>query len=146
MSVYLNFYQQNLYKQHFDIYPNVYQPIVRGESDTESSTAFMYYENKMYKEAQNAFESLLKEENNPNIRFYYALSFLNEGNTQQATEEFDNLKNIEFEFKAETYWYHALALIKLEKYDDAKVLLEKLKAEQYEFNKDKVEPLLEALD
>jgi tetratricopeptide (TPR) repeat protein len=144
MSVYFNFFQQDLYKQYFEPYPNVYQPVVRGDAE-ESTKAFMYYENKKYTEAQNSFKSLLEKEDNPNVRFYYALSFLNQNQPKQAIDELKKLKNIKFEFQAEVYWYLALSEIKLEKFDSAKSNLRDLTSKHPKFKKDKVESLLDNL-
>ena len=141
LSVYLNYFNTTLYDDYFEIYPNVYQPIVRGNTE-QSTKAFMYYENQNYKKAQNEFEDLLKVESNPNIKFYYALTLLNSGQTDKANQEFEKLKNIEFEFQAEVYWYYALAELKLEKTDQAKRLLKTLKSKYPSYKTEDVEILL----
>jgi tetratricopeptide (TPR) repeat protein len=145
LSVFLNYFNITLYDEYFEPYPNVYQPVVRGTAE-EGAKAFMYYENQDYTNAQKAFENLLKEENNPNIRFYYALSFLNENNVKRANEELETLKDINFEFQAEVIWYQSLSLIKLNKFKEAKILLQTLKTKGYSFNSDKVDTLIENLD
>jgi len=145
VSFYFNFFQQDLYGQYFETYPNVYQPVVRGSAE-ESTKAFMYYENQDYKSAQKAFESLLKEEDNPNIRFYYALTYLNEGDAKRANEELEALKNIEFEFQAEVIWYQSLSLIKLDRLEEAEELLQTINTKDFSFNRDKVDTLLEKLN
>lgn len=144
VSFYFNFFQQDLYGQYFETYPNVYQPVVRGSAD-ESTKAFMYYENQDFESAQKAFENLLKEEDNPNVRFYYALALLNDDKVEAAVSEFKLLEGIEFEFQAEVLWYNALSLIKLDRLKEAKVLLQIIKTKAYSFNKDKVDKLLEKL-
>ncbi len=140
-SVYFNFFQQDLYKTYFDPYPNVYQPVVRG-NEVESTEAFMYYENKAYKEAQNAFEALLQMEENPNIRFYYALSFLNNKQPKEAIVEFEKLRNVKFEFQAEVLWYQALAEIQLENFEKAESILKTLQSKHPEYKKKGVEELM----
>ncbi len=140
-SVYFNFFQQDLYKTYFEPYPNVYQPVVRG-NEVESTEAFMYYENKAYKEAQISFEVLLQNEENPNIRFYYALSFLNNQQPKEAIVEFEKLKNIAFEFQAEVLWYQALAEIKIENFEKASSTLKKLKSTHPEYKNKAVEDLM----
>lgn len=140
-SVYFNFFKQDLYKTYFEPYPNVYQPVVRG-NEVESTEAFMYYENKAYKEAQSAFEALLQEENNPNFRFYYALSFLNNNQPKQAIVEFEKLKDVKFEFQPEVLWYQALAEIKLENFEKAESILKTLQSKHPEYKKKAVEELM----
>lgn len=144
LTYYFNYFQQNLYEQYFEPYPNVYQPIVRGNT-TQSTKAFMYYENQNYTMAQDAFEDLLDVKNNPNIRFYYALSFLNINQPEKAVREFKTLQGIKFEFQAEVFWYQSLALIKLQNKNEAKILLTKLSTEFPEFKTDDVQGLLDAL-
>ena len=124
LSIYLNFFNTSLYDKYFETYPNVYQPVVRSTSQSMTDKAFMYYENKKYKEAQQSFELLLKSNPNPNIRFYYALSLLNDDKTEKASTEFENLLDTNFEFQPEVYWYYALAEIKLKNLDQAKTILE----------------------
>ena len=124
LSVYLSFFNTNLYDEYFEIYPNVYQPVVRSTSQSIADKAFVYYENKKYEKAQQSFELLLKSNPNPNIQFYYALSLLNDGKTKKASTEFENLLDTNFEFQPEVYWYYALAEIKLENLDQAKTILQ----------------------
>lgn len=144
-SVYFNLYQQNLYDQYFESYPNVYQPIVRGNSE-QSTEAFVYYENDDFKNAQKAFENYLEKNNNPNIRFYLALSYLNDNQPLQALTEFEKLENIEFEFQAEVYWYSSLANLKLEKKSDAIKLLDILNSKFPEYMPADVEQLIGELN
>jgi tetratricopeptide (TPR) repeat protein len=145
VSVYFNFFQQDLYNQYFEIYPNVYQPVVRGSSE-ESTKAFMYYENKDYDKAQRAFLSLLEEENNPNIRFYYALSLLNDNLPEKGLEELKKLQNIQFEFQAEVLWYSALTNLKIENNLEAKKLLNTLKSKFPEYMPTDVKQLIDDLN
>jgi tetratricopeptide (TPR) repeat protein len=140
-SVYFNFFQQDFYKTYFEPYPNVYQPVVRG-NEVESTEAFMHYENKAYEKAQISFEVLLQNEEDPNIRFYYALSFLNNNQPLEAIVEFEKLRNIKFEFQAEVLWYQALAEIKLEKFEKAESILKTLQSTHPEYKKKAVEKLI----
>lgn len=144
LTFYFNYFQQNLYEQYFEPYPNVYQPVVRGDIQ-KNNNAFVYYENQNYIKAQDAFKNLLEKENNPNVRFYYALSFLNANQSEQALVEFKKIQHIDFEFQGEVIWYSALAEIKLEEFDKAKTLLQSLKAKGLNFKTEETENLLETL-
>ena len=102
----------NLYNDYFDLYPNVEQPIVRGYEETEISTAFKAYEAEEFPAAIDAFQNLLEEDNNPNYRFYYAMSLLNNDQSDLALEELSQLENIDFDYQNEVLWYKALIHLK----------------------------------
>jgi tetratricopeptide (TPR) repeat protein len=145
MNFYFNFFQQDLYGQYFETYPNVYQPVVRGSAE-ESTKAFMYYENGDFVNAQEAFKNLLKDKNNPNIRFYYALSLLNEDQVEPAIAELKALKDIDFEFSAEVYWYYGLAELKLENLENAIVMFNELRLRFPKYKPEEVKELLNDLE
>ena len=145
LSVYLNFFNTNLYDEYFEIYPNVYQPVVRSVSQSTTDKAFVYYENKKYEEAQQSFELLLENKPNPNIQFYYALSLLNDEKFEKASSEFQNLLNIDFEFQPEVYWYYALAEIKLENLDQAKTILQTAENLNFSFKSKERQKILKDL-
>lgn len=113
-----------LYNDYFEVYPNVEQPIVRGNNETEVSKVFQDYENNNFDNASKGFESLLAKEDNPNFRFYYAMSLLNTKNYGLALKELSKLESIDFNYKDETLWYQALIYVKFEKTDHAKSKLE----------------------
>ena len=145
LSVYLNFFNTNLYDEYFEIYPNVYQPVVRSTSQNMSNKAFVYYENKKYKEAQQSFELILESNPNPNIQFYYALSLLNGGKAEKASTEFENLLDTNFEFQPEVYWYYALTQIKLKNLDKAKTILQSSENKGFQFKAKERKQLLDEL-
>lgn len=143
-SIYFNFFKQDLYNKYFETFPNVYQPIVRGDSD-KSLKAFMYYENNKYTEAQHEFQFILKNEENANIRFYLGLSYLNNNQFKEAISEFEKLNDTNFAFSAETLWYNALAEIKLENKLKAKKLLVILNDKYPNYKTTDVAEILETL-
>ena len=145
LSIYLNFFNTSLYDKYFETYPNVYSPIVRSTSQRITDKAFMYYENKKYKKAQQSFELLLENNQNPNLQFYYALSLLNDGNAKKATTQFEPLLNTDFEFLPEVYWYYALTEIKLENYDKARNILQSSADKGFKFKAKKRKQLLNKL-
>ena len=55
----------NIYDDYFEIYPNLLEPIVRGET-TKNSEAFRAYENENYKEAENNFKFILESKTDYN--------------------------------------------------------------------------------
>lgn len=144
MSVYFNFFQQDLYNQYFEPYPNVYQPVVRGSSQN-STTTFQYYENGVYEKAEKGFKTLLDVEEDPNFRFYYALSMLNQNKFAEANKEFEKLASVDFEFSAEVLWFHALAQLKLDHSDKAKTLLSTMNKRNSSFKTIERNEILEKL-
>lgn len=143
-SVYFNFFKQDLYAKYYETFPNVYQPIVRGDSD-ERLKAFMYYENYKFLEAQHEFESILNNEENANIRFYLGLSYLNNNQFKEAITEFEKINDKNFEFNAETLWYNALAEIKLENKTKAKKLLLRLSDKYPKYKTTDIAEILDSL-
>ena len=107
----------SLYDANFDVYPNVEQPVVR--SNGVSNQAFLQYENGQFQKAAQAFEIMLQSEDDPNIRFYYAMSLLNAGSIAQADEELTSLSAYDFDYQAEVFWYRALVQIQQENYSAA---------------------------
>lgn len=144
MSAYFNFFKQDIYSQYFEPYPNVYQPVVRGDAE-ESTKAFMYYENRNYIMAQDAFIELLDKDDSPEVRFYLGLSYLNNDQTQEAISEFIKITDIDFEFEAELYWYYALAEIKLGHKENAANLLKQLRSNFPEYKKPALNSILKSL-
>jgi len=144
MSVYFNFFQQDFYNQYFEPYPNVYQPVVRGSSQN-STTTFQYYENSAFEKAEHGFKALLDVEEDPNLRFYYALSMLNQNKFAEASKEFEKLGSVDFEFSAEVLWFHALAELKLDHYDKAKTLLSTMNKRNFSFKTIERNEILEKL-
>jgi len=136
----------SLYNDFYEVYPNVEQPVVRGSEETNTYNAFKAYEASDYNLATKAFEALLQTDSNPNYKFYFAMSLLNDGKFDQALNTLTDLENLKFSYTDETLWYMSLILIKQEqplkaisklelldksgspfKSEERKVLLQKLK-------------------
>lgn len=130
----------DLYTTYFEAYPNVEAPVIRNSDG--NIDAFLHYENQDYANAIAAFELLLAEENNPNIRFYFAMSLMNAGQLSAAKKELDALQQLPFDYQAEALWYNAL--IALERQDNATVIqnLKDLQVVDGQFNREAVGELL----
>lgn len=142
ISFYLNYFNTSLYEKYFETYPNVYQPVIRGSS---SQSPFVYYENGDFSQAEKEFEILLNSEDNPNLRFYYALSLLNQNQYEKANIEFEKLKSQDFEFLPEVYWYFALSQLQLDNSTKAKELLKFMNEKNWNFKKTERKEILEKL-
>ena len=102
----------DFYDDYYEVYPNVEQPIVRGAEETEINTAFTAYEANKYSIAIDAFQNILEEDNNPNYRFYYAMSLLNNDQSDLALKELSQIESIDFDYQNEVLWYTALIQLK----------------------------------
>jgi len=133
-SIFFKLNTQSLYSKYYEPYPNVYKPVVRGNSDDQISKAFMYYENKDFKLAKNEFESFLDTEDNPSVVFYYGLTLLELKEFDKAIRQFEDIANESFQFEEELLWYSALAYIEIESYIKARralLALSKLSSSAY---------------
>ncbi|BAO75183.1 hypothetical protein [Winogradskyella sp. PG-2] len=135
---------ESMYETYFDVYPNVEQPVVRNSS--ANNDGFLAYENANYQKAVIEFESLLESIDNPNIRFYYAMSLMNLGNINDAGKQLESLLATDFEYKAETLWYNALIYVKKDNIDLAIANLKTLDSSNSSFKSKERKLLLQKLE
>lgn len=135
----------NLYNSYYDSYPNVYQPIVRGDDANENTTAFEAYENGKFLKAEKAFKTLSAQTNDDNLLFYYAMSLLNQNKLTEASQVLETLKTKNHEFLAEVYWYSALIDVKNNNYDKAIQNLNNVKKINKDFKNQDIEQLLNSI-
>ncbi len=146
LTIYFNLSQQNLYNQFYDSYPNVYQPIVRGDDTSDLTEAFMLYENGNFSKANELFSSLLNQNYDPNVDFYYGLSLLELDNVEEAVIRFKEVQqNENFQFKSELLWFQALGYLKIEDYQNASKVLIQLENFDNNFKSKKRSELQDAL-
>lgn len=135
----------DLYNDYYQVYPNVEQPIVRGDEETEINSAFKAYEANNYSLAIDAFQNLLEKDNNPNYRFYYAMSLLNNDQSDLALKELSLLKGIDFDYQNEVIWYTALIHLKNSETKKAIAKLEELENSESSFKSKERKVLLQKL-
>lgn len=136
---------EDLFNSNFEIYPNIYQPVTRSTSENNNAEAFVAYENNDFERAEIAFENLLKIDNDINLRFYYALSLLNQSKFDLALEQLEQLYKLNHYYKDEVIWYAALTYLKLEDFENAKSRLEALENHNSTFKSNERKSLLKAL-
>lgn len=122
-----------LYTQYYQPYPNVFEPTLRGESDTLSlyEQAFAAYDQNNYTDAVQHFEELLqKDELDGGIEkdillFYIGNSYLA---LDKPTEAVENLTTVSKNslLGEQAQWYLALAYLKSEQLEEAEKMLEEL--------------------
>ncbi len=134
----------NIYNTYFEVYPNVLEPVIRG-NETKTSNGFISYENARYLEAEKYFKDLLKTKTDYNIEFYYAMSLLNQNKTIAAQGILNSLKSKNHDFIPEVYWYSALISIKNDDFESAKKELAALSSLNSDFKKEERIKLLNQL-
>ncbi|WP_046757319.1 tetratricopeptide repeat protein [Kordia jejudonensis] len=111
----------NMYDSYFEICPNTYLPVTRGENEQHVQfEAFKAYESADYATAEKIFNTILKTDKNPTTRFYYAMSLLNQEKFDLALAQLETLRSITFDYQVETLWYAALIELKNENFERAK--------------------------
>jgi len=98
------------YEAYYAVYPNVYQPVVRGQAS--SSNAFQAYESGNFSTAAEAFENAKDLPGNPNLRFYLSQCYMALNQLDKAELLLQQLSTIDFEFRAESKWYLSLIYLK----------------------------------
>jgi len=138
---------QELYAQYFEPYPNALHPIIRGVdiSSNPMLSTFFSYEQGNYTKATQGFKAMLTSKEDTDIRFYYAMSLLNEGKLTIAHQELEYLKNSDTKFIAQVYWYSSLILIKKGEKDAAIQQLNSLKELLSDYKKEERQLLLKQL-
>lgn len=115
---YINLFTKSntdIYNSYFDKCPNTYFPITRGNNiENLKFKAFKAYENNEFKTSETFFNQLLKKEDNLSLKFYYAMSLLNQEKTDLALNQLLALKSKSFDYQIESLWYSCLIYIKKE--------------------------------
>lgn len=137
---------QALYASHFEPYPNALEPVTRG-ADTASlrMQAFEAYESGDYSKAIADLQQLLTQEENPDLRFYLAMSLMNDGQYEAALTELQRLKDADTRFAAQALWYRALLEIRTEQRETASQTLQELLQAKPAYKAPEAQELLEAL-
>ena len=137
---------EEMYAAHFEPYPNALMPLKRSSGASDSSAApFAAYEQGDFESAITGFHQQLVTEDNPDIRFYYAMSLQNAGQYEAALTELQRLKGAPTRFASQALWYRALLEIRLEDRPAASQTLKQLMQAEPAFRREAAEALLKAL-
>ncbi|MEM6684493.1 MAG: hypothetical protein AAF617_01760 [Bacteroidota bacterium] len=138
--------QGDIFDSYFEVCPNTYLPVTRGTTNEDATfEAFKAYESGTYDQAALAFKQLLATDNNPNIRFYYAMSLLNQEKLTVALNELNAISNQTFDYQSESLWYAALIHIKKDNSAAAKTQLETLQNINPAYKSVKIQDILAKL-
>ncbi len=112
-----------LYDRYYQTFPNMVQPLVRGEHmSDEWSQAFRAYDGGDYEEAAKLFSVT----GDVRGRFYGALSEMELGEHKKALVIFEGLDVSDTYLKSYILWYKALNLVKLNRKKEAQEILSQL--------------------
>lgn len=138
--------KEDLYASYFEICPNTYLPVTRGEEAANPTfEAFKAYENNDFKTAASQFEHILKTSDNKNIRFYYGMSLLNQEQYDLALEQLFLVNKESFDYQLESLWYTALIKLKKQQKNHAKQILTAIQQLNSDFKSEEIKTLLEQL-
>ena len=133
-----------IFVSYFDACPNTYLPVTRGTTTQNAQfEAFKYYESGDYLKAEKTFKDLLASENNFNLRFYYAMSLMNQEKYDLALNELNKLTTITFDYQVESLWYAALIQIKNNNKETAKKHLQTILELNPKYKLEEIKTILE---
>lgn len=136
----------DVFESYFEVCPNTYLPVTRGTTEQDAQfEAFKAYESGKYSKAQLGFTELLAKAENLNIRFYYAMSLMNQEKYDLALQELNNLTAQNFDYQTESLWYAALIQIKKKNGASAEKYLQTLQQLNPQYKKEEIKSILEKL-
>jgi len=100
-----------LYASNYEVYPNVYFPVTRGQGD-EMTKTFMAYEQGNYKEAASMLEERLKTSSAIELKFYQAMAYGEIGNLPLAIRRLEDIRRFDSDYIDEAHWYLGLYYVK----------------------------------
>lgn len=136
-----------LFEAYYQPYPNVAAPLERSGNEKEASGPFALYEQGAYEAAVPAFEKAMANQQNPQpaLNFYYAISLLETGKTNEAITKLEMVNNSrDLRFAKPARWYLALAYLKQNQPGEAKKLLKEMVEESADY-REKAAQLLNEL-
>lgn len=116
----------------------------RGVSEETLKKAENDFNGKRYEKAIPLFESILKEDNSPEIKYFYGVSLLQVSKYVKAETIFKELESGNSVYKEKAKWNMALSKLKQGKYKECKAVLQTISQDYEDY--DDVEHLLEELE
>ena len=118
---------EELFQAYFKPYPNVVDPIVRGENAINKRTeAFEAYENGDYAKASRLFNDLLKEKKEAGILLLLGNANLMLGKNAEAKENFITLSKDFDELDLQAKWFLSLCYLRSGDVENARKMLKEL--------------------
>lgn len=138
--------EQALFATHFEVYPNIIMPTVRGEMPNDSTLktlAFRAYDQKQYEEAAVLFDRI--DTKDVDILFYLGNCYLANSQAEKALSLFEKVLSEYEVFDEQAEWYIAASYLKLEERERARQALEKVVTRNGAY-KEKAQIILEKLN
>ncbi len=127
--------EENLFQTFFEPYPNVMTEVVRSSSAEQDnlSRSMIGYLQGDYKKAILDLEKLIQSSPNDSLLFYKSIAHLGNDEPKKAL---DILERNQFSgFEDARQWYQIMALLSLEQYPPAKLLLNQYLEDQRSYNR-----------
>ena len=123
-----SFNPQKLYAAHFSTYPNDLVRVERSSAETDPlQRAFVAYQDQKFDSAIKQFDELLVSSSSDSLLFFKAVALLSKGDTELATNIFEDLNTKEdWQYTEAVRWYLALSYLKFGQTKNAKSLLEQI--------------------
>lgn len=121
---------EKLFTEHFEPYPNIIMPIIRGEQPTDSSPlaeGYQAYDLGEYAKTILLFENLDKKDEG--VLLYLGNSYLANGAPEMAIPIFEKLIQEYETFDEQGKWYLSLSHLKLGHHKEAETILRPLAKE-----------------
>lgn len=115
-----------LFNAYYEPYPNIFEPVLRGEESTPRSQAFQAYEQQQYEQASILFSGLLREQRDAGMLLLLGNANLMTGKTEVATSNFKDLIAGYEELDTEAKWYLSLCYLKTGEAAAARDLLKEI--------------------
>ena len=115
-----------LFAAYFTPYPNLVQPLMRGNESTARPKAFKDYEQKNYQAAAEGFKELLDTKEEPGVLLLLGNSNLMLGKSEEAQENFITLIKNYDEFDLQAKWFLSLSYLKSGDTENARKILKEL--------------------
>lgn len=135
-----------LFVEHFEPYPNIIMPTVRGMVENDSTVkaqAFRAYDQHDYVVAIQLFEKVSVQDEA--VLLYLGNSYLASGQPDKALPLLEKVLNEYDVFDEQAEWYVAVSYLKLEERDKARAALQKVVARESSY-KSKAQLILEKLN
>jgi tetratricopeptide (TPR) repeat protein len=137
---------EELFTSYFKVYPNMFEPILRGpDGATQRTEAFQAYEQGNYEKASLLFTELLKEDKEPGILLLLSNSNLMLGQVAEAQKNLVNLIEESDDLDIPAKWYLSLAYLKSGDKEKARKILRELGGTEISYAS-KAKELLEKVD
>ena len=121
--------------------------VKRGSENELLTKAVSLFQSNEYEQAIQFFEQYEKEiqGTDPSVYIYTGFSYLENGNIDEAIQNFDKLLESNSIDKSKALWYKSLAYLKADRIEECKAILSQI-IEDSLFNAQKAKKLLDELD